>query len=133
MGNFMRANPKLMVVDNEMDICNFVKSFFGMRGYQVVTAANGDEAMAKLAQDRTDLVILDVSMRRPREGMEYLPQIKQQFPGIKVIMVTGIEDEETIEEARRLGADDYITKPLVLEYLESTVFQKIKALGLTAN
>lgn len=125
----MGANPKLLVVDNEIDICNFVKSFFGMRGYEVATATNGDEALAKLEESKPDMVILDVSMRRPKEGLEYLPRIKQKFPDMKVIMVTGMEDDETIEEARRLGADDYITKPLVLEYLESTVFQKIKALG----
>ena len=40
-------NPKLMVVDNEIDICNFVKSFFEVRGFSVVTALNGDEAMVK--------------------------------------------------------------------------------------
>jgi len=127
------GNPRLLVVDNEIDICNFVKSFFGMRGYEVMTALHGDEALTRLEQERLDLVILDVSMRSQREGIEYLPIIKSRFPDVKVIMVTGIEDEDTIEEARRLGADDYITKPLVLEYLETTVFQKIKALGTAAS
>ena len=123
-------NSKILIVDNEIDICNFVKSFFGMRGYQVATALDGDEALAKLEEEKKpDLVILDIAMRRPREGMEYLPQIKQRFPGVRVIMVTAIDDEATIEEARKLGADDYITKPLVLEYLETTVFQKIRALS----
>ena len=125
----MSGHPRLLVVDNEIDICNFVKSFFGMRGYEVVTALHGDEAISRLEAEKLDLVILDVSMRREREGIEYLPVIKTRFPDVKVIMVTGIEDADTIEEARRLGADDYITKPLVLEYLESTVFKKIKALG----
>lgn len=119
-----------MVVDNEIDICNFVKSFFGMRGYQVATALNGDEAMSKLLDEKPDLVILDVTMRREKEGIEYLPQIKNRLPGVKVIMVTGVEDDQTIEEARRLGADDYITKPLVLEYLETTVFRKIRELSV---
>ena len=125
----MSKNAKLMVVDNEIDICNFVKSFFGMRGYDVVTALNGDEAVAKLIEERPDLVMLDVSMRTPKEGLEYLPELKKRLPSVKVIMVTGIEDDGTIEEARRLGADDYITKPLVLEYLETSVFRKIRALS----
>ena len=129
----MNSHPKLMVVDNEMDICNFLKSFFGLRGYEVATALNADEAMIKIAEQKPDLIILDVNMRREGEGLEYLPQIKQKFPGIKVIIVTGIADEDTIEKARQLGADDYITKPLVLEYLETTVFQKIKALALPAD
>ena len=120
-----------MVVDNEIDICNFVKSFFGMRGYEVSTALNGDEAMSKLADERPDLVMLDVNMRSEKEGFKYLPQIKRFLPNVKVIMVTGIEDDVSIEEARRLGADDYITKPLVLEYLESSVFHKIRVLSAT--
>ena len=125
----MNKQPKLMVVDDEIDICNFVKSFFEMRGFKVTTALNGDEAMSRLLQDRPDIVILDVKMRREAEGLEYLPKIKQALPTAKVMMVTGMEDEKTIESARKLGADDYITKPLVLEYLETNVLEKIKRLN----
>ncbi len=128
----MNKQPKLMVVDDEIDICNFVKSFFEMRGFKVTTAMNGDEAMSKLLQDRPDIVILDVKMRRDGEGLEYLPKIKQALPTAKVMMVTGVEDEKTVETARKLGADDYITKPLVLEYLETNVLNKIKRLNEAA-
>lgn len=117
-----------MVVDDERDICNFVKSFFEMRGFQVSMALNGDDAMSILTKEKPDIVILDVMMRRSREGLEYLPQIKKALPASKVLMVTGVEDAETIETAKKLGADDYITKPLVLEYLENTVMKKIGAL-----
>ena len=126
----MVKQPKLMVVDDEIDICNFVKSFFEMRGFKVATALNGDEAMSKLLQEAPDIVILDVKMRREGEGLEYLPKIKQALPSAKVMMVTGMEDEKTVEAARKLGADDYITKPLVLEYLESNVLNKIKKLQM---
>ncbi len=127
----MTRNPKLMVVDNEIDICNFVKSFFEMRGFSVATALNGDEAMAKLSKEKPDLVILDVMMRRDKEGLEYLPKIKKELKDVKVIMVTGVDDKDTVEMAKKLGADDYITKPLVLEYLESTVLNKIKNLNIS--
>ena len=119
---------KLLVVDNEIDICNFVKSFFEVRGLQVSTALNGDEALSVLLKENPDLVILDVMMRTDNEGLEYLPKIKAALPGVRVLMITGVEDEKTIEEAKRLGADDYITKPLILEYLEGTVLAKIKDL-----
>ncbi len=125
----MGKNSKLLVVDNEIDICNFLKSFFGMRGYDVTTAQNGDEALARIEEESPDLVILDVSMRTPDEGLIYLPKIKKRLAAVKVIMVTALEDNATIEEARRSGADDYITKPLVLEYLETAVFHKIRALS----
>ena len=125
----MSRKPRLLVVDNEMDVCNFVKAFFEMRGFDVVTAFNGDEALKVLEHVHPDLIMLDVVMRRDKEGLEYLPQIKKISPTSKVIMVTGVDDKETIETAKKLGADDYITKPLVLEYLENTVIDKVKQLS----
>ena len=127
----MSPKPKLLVVDNEIDVCNFVKSFFEVRGFDVMVSLNGDEAMKILNEVKPDLVILDVIMRRDNEGVEYLPQIKKKFPGVKVIMITGVDDTEMVEQCKKLGADDYITKPLVLEYLESTVMDKIKHLSNT--
>ena len=124
----MKEKCKLMVVDNEIDICNFVKSFFEIRGFEVATALNGDEAMAKLLQENPDVVILDVMMRKGNEGLEYLPKIKKALSSVKVIMVTGVDSQDTIESAKTMGADDYITKPLVLEYLETTVLEKVRSL-----
>ena len=122
----MKHKAKILVCDNEIDICNFVKSFFEIRGFKVVSALNGDEAMGLLEKEKPDLVILDVMMRTDNEGLEYLPKIKQALPSAKVIMITGVDDDASIKKAKELGADDYITKPLVLEYLESTVVGKVK-------
>lgn len=125
----MKNSPRLMVVDNEIDVCNFVKSFFELRGFEVSTALNGDEAVSRLLTEKPDIVMLDVMMRHSEEGLEYLPRIKKLCPSAKVIMVTGVEDDSTVETAKALGADDYITKPLMLEYLETTVLSKIKTLS----
>ena len=125
----MTKKPRLLVVDNEIDICNFVKSFFEIRGFDVIGVLNGDEAMKLLDHVKPDLVILDVMMRTDDEGLVYLPQIKKKMPGTKVIMITGVDDKETIESAKKLGADNYITKPLVLEVLESTVMNSVKHLS----
>ena len=127
----MNKKSKLLVVDNEIDICNFVKMFFEMRGYEVQTALNGDDALSKLDTYTPDVVMLDVMMRTDNEGLEYLPKVKSKVPGVKVIMVTGVHDDESIEKAKKSGADDYITKPLILEYLENTVMAKIKNLNNT--
>ena len=125
----MTQRKRLLVVDNEMDVCNFVKSFFEVRGFDVLTALNGDEALKVLDHVKPELIILDVMMRTDREGMEYLPQMKIKSPDSKVIMITGVDDKEIVESAKKLGADDYITKPLVLEYLESTVLGKVNLLS----
>ena len=117
---------KLLVVDNEKDVCNFVKSFFKMRGFDVLTAFNGDEALKVLESVRPDLVILDVVMGTEREGIDYLPKIKKSSPDSKVIMITGVDDKDIVDEAKKLGADDYITKPLVLEGLERAILGQVK-------
>ena len=125
----MKKSPKLMVVDNEVDVCNFVKSFFETRDFKVSAAFNGDEALSRIGEEKPDIVILDMMMRSDREGLDFLPRIKAALPEVKVIMVTAVYDEDVIKEAKKLGADDYITKPLILEYLESTVMEKIKNLN----
>ena len=125
----MTRKPRLLVVDNEMDVCNFVKAFFEMRGFDVVTAFNGDEALKVLAHVKPEIILLDVMIRTDKEGLEYLPMVKKESPDSKIIMVTGIDDKEIVDASKKLGADDYITKPLVLEYLESTVMTKVKQLS----
>lgn len=119
--------PRLLVVDNEIDICNFVKMFFELRGFEVSTALNGDEAMARLADKKPEVVLLDIRMRWENEGLEYLPQIKVEIPQSQIILVTGIEDAEVSRRARALGAERCVLKPLMLEDLENVVIQKHRA------
>ena len=121
--------PRLLVVDNEIDVCNFVKSFFELRGFKVTTALNGQEGLDRLDKDKPDIVLLDIMMRTEREGLDFLPRYKEALPSARVLMITGVEDSAMIESAKACGADDYITKPLVLEYLENTVLNKVKQLG----
>ncbi len=117
----------LLVVDDEAEICDFLKSFFEERDFEVRIANSGEEALEKIGQARPQLVLLDVHMPG-MDGMKTLREIKNRFPEVKVIMVTAIETREKIEEAMRLGADNYITKPLSLEYLERDVQDKISQL-----
>ena len=100
-----------------------------MRGFDVVATYNGDEALKVLDHVKPELIILDVMMRTEKEGLEFLPLLKNKSPDSKIIMITGVDDKEAVEASRKLGADDYITKPLVLEYLESTVITKVKNLS----
>ncbi len=122
----MTKKPRLLVVDNEMDICNFVKSFFEIRGFDVLTAFNGDEALKVLEQIKPELIILDVVMRTEHEGLDYLPRVRTLSPDSKVIMITGVDDKDAIESAKKLGAVDYITKPLILDGLEKAIMSQVK-------
>jgi len=116
---------KLLVVDDENDICDFVKTFFKDRGFQVATALNSEEALSAVKKDRPELVLLDIKMKG-MDGIATLKHIKELDKNIKVIMVTALEDQDKMHEAYKLGACDYITKPLVLDYLEQAVLKNLK-------
>ena len=117
---------KLLIVDDEPEICDFLKSFFEERNYEVRTAPSGEEALKQVEQFKPTVVLLDIKMSG-MDGVKALEAIKAKFSRTKVIMVTALETRDKIEECLRLGADNYITKPLSLEYLENDVREKIES------
>ena len=119
---------KLLIVDDEIEICEFLKSFFEDRDFKVAIASNGTQALEQVALFHPKVVLLDIQMPG-MDGLQVLKKIKDMYPKVKVIMVTAVEAQEKIEEAMRFGADNYITKPLSLEYLEKDVQDKIDILA----
>ena len=120
--------PKLLIVDDEEDIREFAKNFFKKRNIEVFTAATGHDALAVIESQKPDLVLLDVRMDG-MTGLEVLREIRKRNSTIKVAMVTGVEDEATINETKQLGIVGYIHKPLVLEELEAIVLKEISSGG----
>lgn len=116
---------KLLVVDDETDICDFVKTFFKDRGFHVFTALNGEEALSMIKKERPDLILLDIKMKG-MDGLAALKHIKELDRSIKIIMVTALADQDKMHEAYKLGACDYITKPLILDHLEHMVLKNLK-------
>lgn len=123
---------KLLIVDDEVEICEFLKSFFEDRDFKVATATSGTQALLKVEEFKPHVMLLDIQMPG-MDGLQALKKVKEQFPLTKVIMVTAVETQDKIEEAMRCGADNYITKPLSLEYLEKDVHEKIGTLAGTAK
>jgi len=119
---------RLLIVDDEVEICDFLKSFFEERNYEVKAASSGQAALAAVEQFKPQVILLDIKMP-VMDGIQVLGEVKKKYPRIKVIMVTALETRDKIEECLRLGADNYITKPLSLEYLENDVREKIEALS----
>src|SRR3989338_7058087 len=111
---------KLLIVDDEEDVREFAKRFFMKRQIDVMTAKCGKEALVIIAKEKPDLVLLDVQMEET-SGLEVLKSLRMSKNDVKVIMVTGTEDEETVNEANNWGVRGYIHKPLVLEELEKIV------------
>jgi len=116
---------KILIVDDEIDVCDFVKHFFEERNFRVFTALNGSDALRIVKKDKPQLVLLDMRMK-DKDGIETLKDIRTVDKKVKVVMVTAISDKDKMDEAAKLGAAKYITKPLVLEDLEATVIEYTK-------
>lgn len=111
---------RLLVVDDEIDICDFVKNFFKERNFDVFVAHDGKAAVEMVKAERPDIILLDLRMP-VMGGLDALKEIRKIDDTSKVVVVTAVEDTDSAEEAKRCGAVDYITKPLLLEQLERTV------------
>lgn len=116
--------PKLLIVDDELDVREFAKNFFKRRKIDVDTAATGEEALAKIQKDNPDLVILDIRMEG-MDGIEVLKRVRQSGNKTDIIMVTGVAEKEAMDKANELGVIGYIHKPLILDELEQVVLKRL--------
>ncbi len=117
---------KIIIVDDEPDITQFAKRFFERRNIKVVTASGGVEALALIEKEKPDLALLDITMEE-MTGLEVLKKLRENKNDMKVIMVTGLENEQTINEANSWGVRGYIHKPLILEELEKIVLSELES------
>jgi len=120
---------RVLVVDDEPDAVELLQEFLASKGYEVLTASSGEEALRKVKEERPHLMLLDVRMRG-MNGLDVLRQVRQFDQEVGVIMVTAVNEEETGRDALKLGAFDYIVKPLNLEYLERSLWYKVTTMLL---
>ncbi|MDD4028516.1 MAG: response regulator transcription factor [Caldisericia bacterium] len=118
-----KTKKRLLIVDDERELVAITKKYFEYEGFLVSTAFTGLEALRKI-DDTYDIVILDISMPN-MDGMEVCRKIRRHFD-LPIVFLTAKSEEEDLIEAFRLGADDYITKPVTLPVLMSHVKAAIR-------
>jgi len=101
---------KMMLVDDEERFLSTTKKLLSRKGYDVVTASSGTEALEELRVHDIHVVILDVKMPG-MDGLETLKAIKRNYPPVEVIMLTGHGTIDSAVEGLKSGATDYLTKP----------------------
>ncbi|MEJ2170995.1 MAG: response regulator [Desulfobacterales bacterium] len=109
-------NFKMMLVDDEERFLSTTKKLLGKKGYEVITASSGSEALEKLNSNTVHVVILDVKMPG-MDGMETLKEIKRLHPLTEVIMLTGHATVESAVDGMKSGAIDYLMKPCDIDEL----------------
>ncbi|MDO8744230.1 MAG: response regulator [Candidatus Brocadiaceae bacterium] len=111
---------KILVVDDEVKECELLRRFFEKKGYTVITSNNGMDAIEKVQNESPDIMLLDIRMPG-MDGIEVLKCVRESNKKIGIIMVTAVMDEDIAKNTMKLGADEYITKPIDLERLEMHV------------
>lgn len=120
--NMEPKGKKILIADDEPDILEIVNYNLAREGYDVVTARDGDEAVAKAKTSRPDLIILDIMMPR-KTGVEVCEILRAQpnFKNTLIIFLTALSDEGSQIKGLETGADDYVSKPISPKVLVSRV------------
>ena len=112
---------KVLLVDDEVPFVETMSKRLGKRDLEVIPAFSGTEALEKLGKEKSmEVVILDVKMPG-MDGIETLREIKNRFPLVEVVMLTGHATVETAIEGMKLGAYDYLMKPCDMDILMAKV------------
>jgi two-component system response regulator AtoC len=120
-----------MVVDDDLSMCNFLRSFLSARGYHAVTIGNAEEAVKRYHAERPAAVILDVVMPGDMDGLAALAAFKKIDREVPVIVVSGQGRTATVVQAMKLGAADFVSKPFEERDLEVPLANALKQHQLT--
>lgn len=119
------AAKKILIVEDERDILELVKLYLEKEGYRTVTAATGSEALTRTAEEKPDLIVLDL-MLPEIDGLEVCKRLRsnQDTALLPIIMLTAKAEESDTVIGLELGADDYVTKP----FSPKALVARVKAL-----
>ncbi len=117
----MKDTAKILLVDDEPGMLRYIKTLLEVDDYKVETATTGEEALQRVEKGlKPDLVLLDVLMPGI-DGLQTLEQLRQLQPGVKVVMLSCVNDTRKVVHAMKLGAVDYLTKPFQKSELDAVL------------
>ena len=124
-----KINQRILIVEDEEEMCELLMSFFSEKGYRVDSIQNGEGALSRLEEQDYALVITDIKLPG-MSGLELLARIRLDWPEAAVIIMTAFSSISSAVEAMKLGAEDYIGKPFQLDELAITVEKALERLSL---
>lgn len=114
-----KGQPKILIVEDEPEVCNYLQSFFGRRGFLVSTTPSGKEALSIIKTSKPAVVLLDLKLN-DLYGVEVLKILREHDKETKVIIITGqLLNDEEIGKIRSLGITGYLHKPVELQRLQN--------------
>jgi len=116
---------RILIIDDDMDMCNLLGRFLGKKGFETEAAHSGNKGIAKFKESKFDVILCDFRLG-DKEGRDVLKEIKQIDPYAIVIIITGYSDIKTAVDVIKAGAFDYITKPLIPEEVLNVISRALQ-------
>ena len=110
----------ILIVDDDAAFCTAAERYLQARGHRTRCAVDGIDAVEQMTERDPDLVICDLRMPR-LDGLGFLQRLREEHSDVPFVMVTGHPSADTADQARRIGADDYLEKPFEMEDLLASI------------
>ena len=120
---------KILVIEDEAEARETIIRCLKKKGYLPLSAVTVKEGLEMAKKEHPPITLLDIRLT-DGSGLDVLKGIKELDKSMKVIVVSALNDEVTIHQAKTLGADDYVTKPLTIDFLDNMILEKISELNL---
>lgn len=117
---------RVLLVDDEEELVTTLVERLELRGHAAVGILTGEDAIARVKQQRFDVAVLDLKMPG-EDGVEIMQRLKRICPGLPVILLTGHMSEGASERGMQAGADDYLIKPVDIENLVVKLHEAVAA------
>lgn len=122
---------RILIIDDDMDMCSLLSRFLQRNGFETDAAHTGHKGIARFTEQKFDIVLCDFRLG-DKDGKDVLQEIKSVNPQTIVIIITGYSDIKTAVDVIKLGAYDYITKPLIPDEVLSVISKALKASAMPA-
>ena len=119
--------PRLMIVDDDPVTCEMLCEVFAAEGFVSRFVRSGEAAVASLADETLDVLVSDIRMKTPFDGLALLDHVRQAYPHMPVVLMTAFGSVDTAVRAVKQGAFDYVSKPFDIDALVATVRRALAA------
>ncbi len=121
--------PKILVIDDDDLVCKSLEKVIKRFGYEVEVCMEADKTFKKVEETNPDIILLDIYLKQT-SGLDVLKELQMKYPYIPVIMITAFADVNIAVKAMKLGAFDFLLKPIEIEYLQLILEKVVKHLNL---
>lgn len=128
----MAADIKILIVDDDRDICEYMRTMLEATGYEVATLSDPTHAVDRVREEEFHVLIIDLMMPK-MDGIELIQKIRKIDSDVAIVVFTGYASVETAVEALKLEVSDYVQKPFEIDDFREKIAEILKRKGLLLN